>query len=87
MLFERGWIDPTLIHRYTGEGRKEAADIVSNGIPRDPTGCNYSITAIMKLQTDFLEEITLLQFYAQQMGVSIDRTPKCHPEMAGMVRG
>ena len=67
--------------------RMDSTKAKNLNIPQDSTGCNYSITAIMKLQTDFLEEITLLQFYAQQMGVSIDRTPKCHPEMAGMVRG
>ena len=30
-----------------------------------------------------MNEVTLLQFYAQELGVSLDRTPKCHPEMAG----
>jgi len=25
----------------------------------------------------------MLQFYARQLGVMIDRTPKCHPEVAG----
>ena len=65
ILFERGWIDPTLIHLYTGVGRKDAADGVVEDIPRDPTGCKYSLNAIIELQADFLEEITLLQFYAQ----------------------
>ena len=37
----------------------------------------------MNLQQDFINEITLLQFHARQIGVDIDRTPKCHPEMAG----
>ena len=37
----------------------------------------------MKLQQDFMQEITLLQYHAGKMGVIIDRTPKCHPEIAG----
>ena len=32
---------------------------------------------------DFVEEETLLQYHGRQLGVLIDRTPKCHPEMAG----
>jgi len=30
-----------------------------------------------------MEQETMLQFYARQLGVMIDRTPKCHPEVAG----
>ncbi len=33
--------------------------------------------------TDFEEEESLLQSMGRQMGVIIDRTPKCHCEMAG----
>ena len=32
---------------------------------------------------DFQEEETLLQHHASKMGVAVDRTPKCHPELAG----
>ena len=46
-------------------------------------GDNLSINNLMKLQDDFVNEITLLQFHAEQMGVKLDRTPKCHPELAG----
>ena len=49
----------------------------------DPTGCAFSIRKIMKLQMDFMQELTLLQYLVIQMGANIDRTPKCHPEMAG----
>ena len=38
---------------------------------------------MMKLQQDFTNEITLLQLHAQKLGVSIDHSPKCHPELAG----
>jgi hypothetical protein len=32
---------------------------------------------------DFIEEETLLQYHGQQLGVTINRTQKCHPETAG----
>ena len=83
VLFERGWINPDVIHLYTAEGKKsEQPNSNANTIPPDPTGCNYSINAIMKLQADFVNEVTLLQFHATKLGVCIDRTPKCHPELA-----
>ena len=37
----------------------------------------------MKLQEDFVNEVTLLQFHTQKLGASVDRSPKCHPELAG----
>jgi hypothetical protein len=33
--------------------------------------------------TDFIEEESLLQSMGHQMGATIDRMPKCHPELAG----
>ncbi len=33
--------------------------------------------------TDFEEEESLLQATGHQMGVMVDRTPKCHCKMAG----
>ena len=32
---------------------------------------------------DFINEMTLLQYQAQKLGVSIDCSPKYHPEIAG----
>lgn len=37
----------------------------------------------MLLQDDFRNEITLLQYHASKLGVILDRSPKCHPEIAG----
>lgn len=37
----------------------------------------------MSLQSDFVNEKTMLQFIGEKLGCIIDRTPKCHPEMAG----
>ena len=75
VLFERGWINPDKIHLYTCDCRKGD----TNG---DATGCNISTKRIMKLQNDFINEVTLLQFYGEKMGIVVDRTPKCHPEIA-----
>ena len=96
ILFERGWICPDFIQHYTLDGKKENRSFQSNGRsdkiqnsptssapPEDPTGCNYSIKSILKLQSDFTNELTLLQFHGNKLGVVIDRTPKCHPEIAG----
>ena len=33
--------------------------------------------------TNFVEEVSLLQSMGQKMGVIVDRTPKCHAEIAG----
>jgi hypothetical protein len=37
----------------------------------------------MRLLTDFIEEETLLQYHGRLLGVKVDRTPKCHPEIVG----
>ena len=71
VLYERGWIDPNNIKQYTADGKKINGKV------------EFSIRALMKQQQDFMGEVTLLQYHAKQMGVSLDRTPKCHPEIAG----
>jgi hypothetical protein len=42
-----------------------------------------SLKYLMSNCTDFIEEESLLQLMGHQMGATIDRTPKCHPEIAG----
>ena len=75
VLWERGFIDGSKSEKYyTLEGRKDQFGNV------DPT---TSVKMLMERQMDFVEEETLLQYHGQQLGVIIDRTPKCHPEMAG----
>ena len=71
VLYERGWVDPNNIKRYTAKGVKVGDKV------------EYSIQNLMKQQKDFMEEVTLLQYHATKLGVSLDRTPKCHPEIAG----
>ena len=42
-----------------------------------------SLNHLMTTLPDFQEEETLLQFHARKLGYLVDRTPKCHPELAG----
>ena len=42
-----------------------------------------SIKKLIERQQDFISELTLLQYHSQQLGVVLDRSPKCHPEIAG----
>ena len=38
---------------------------------------------MMNSLVDFSEEETLLQYHGRLLGVIVDQTPKCHPEIAG----
>jgi hypothetical protein len=73
VLYEHGWIDPHNYKQYTEKGQ-----VGDMGMVLEET----SINMLMKRQSDFLHELTLFQYYGQKLGVLIDRTPKCHPEMA-----
>ena len=81
ILYECGWLNPNLLHLYTGDGRKKDDKMVSGHA--DPTRCMFSIDKSMKLQKDFTNEVTLLQLHAERIGFSINRNPKCNPESAG----
>ena len=81
ILYERGWIDPHNIQHYTEKGKKNVSEDPT--FPVDPTGCNFSIDKLMKQQIDFVNELTLLQYHGNLLGVTVDRSPKCHPEIAG----
>ena len=84
ILFERGWIDPANLQHYTADGKKGLSSAASSEeSPNDPTGCNFSIKALIKIQNDFITELTLLQYHGKKLGCIIDRSPKCHPEIAG----
>ena len=69
ILFEQGWIDPTCIRQYTKKGTTSDDSL--------------SVDRLMNLQKDFQNEVTLLQYHASKLGVTLDRSPKCHPELAG----
>jgi hypothetical protein len=75
ILWERGFINPDKgITWYTWDGRKDNYD---NWIPES------SLKHLMSQHYDFANELTLLQFIGLELGITVDRTPKCHPEMAG----
>lgn len=76
MLMERGGIDSEKSYNfYSEKGRKDAHDRIIDG-----TSYDMAITSLR----DFKEEKTLLQLRAEEMGVTIIRSPKCHPEIAGV---
>jgi hypothetical protein len=74
ILYKRGWINPSKPRDYTEKGKMdEMGNIIENS----------SINLLMMKQTDFASELTLLQYHGNRLGVIIDCTPKCHPELAG----
>ena len=82
ILFERGWVDPQKIGEYTWKGKdsKNESMLASD----DEYGRNkFSLQYLIQLQDDFKNELTLLQYHASKLGVVLDRSPKCHPEIAG----
>jgi hypothetical protein len=74
ILYERGWIDVTKMRKYTERGKVNEMGIMDE---------SFSTSQLIKKQPDFIGELTLLQYYAKKMGATVDRSPKCHPEIAG----
>jgi len=74
ILWERGWIDETKIQDYTVNGKKDALGSTIN---------ETSLRYLLGNCEDFINEESMLQYYGRQMGVLVDRTPKCHCELAG----
>ena len=74
ILYERGWIDPSNINKYTMSGRKDEFLHID---------LTYSLIDIISKQPDFLHEQTLLQYHCALLGVKVVRSPKCHCEIAG----
>mmetsp|Transcript_25228 Transcript_25228/g.45664 ORF Transcript_25228/g.45664 Transcript_25228/m.45664 type:complete len:156 (-) Transcript_25228:579-1046(-) len=72
---------------------EEREGLYSKEGPKDDSGKvmdeSFSLKKILAACTDFVEEKTLLQTIGANIGrdrgisVTIDRTPKCHPEVAG----
>jgi hypothetical protein len=75
ILWERGWIDPTLARKvYTVRGTKD-----SMGAVRKDTSLQY----LMSNLKHFEMQETMLCLKVREMGVMMDQTPKCHCELAG----
>ena len=76
VLWERGFIDPLLnINKdYTEKGRKNEDGIYDE---------NFSYVRLISNLPDFKAEMSLLHYHARKLGVYLDSSPKCHPEIAG----
>ncbi len=77
ILWERGWINNEnnkAYHNYTITGKKNEFNLP---IPET------SLKSLMAGCMDFEEEETMLQYMGIKMGVVVDRSPKCHAEIAG----
>jgi hypothetical protein len=75
VAYERGLIEEhDAWKRYTISGRK---DNVGNLLPET------FLKLVVGACTDFEEELTMLQMIGQKLGAVVDRTPKCHCEIAG----
>ena len=74
VLWERGIVDESRLSDYTINGRQNGYGIVDK---------TFALKSLMANCLDFEEEETLLQSMGREMGVLVDRTPKCHCEMAG----
>ena len=75
VLWERGWIDEANFETYTLEGPKN----VLTGIP----DVKRSLKHIMSECHDFKNEMSVLEFTGESLGVKIDFAPKFHAELAG----
>ena len=75
ILYERGFINPSCQYSdYTWEGKKDEW----GGIKK----CT-SIKHLVENLPDFQEQETLLQYHGRKLGVEVERSPKCHCEIAG----
>ena len=81
ILYKRCWINIDDVERYKMDAvRDERGNIIDD---------TYSIKKLMEKQTDFENETTLLQHNLHEIGnlrginITILRSPKCHPEVAG----
>ena len=81
IAYERGFITKENYKEYTEYGKRDERGVVIDK--------SYSLRHILSSCTDFAQEKTLLQHYAKKLAkkkgiiIIIDRTPKCHPELAG----
>jgi hypothetical protein len=75
VLWERGWIDITRPRKdYSKLGTKDSMGALQK---------DTSFLELLANCADFENEETLLQSKGQDMGILVDRTPKCHCELAG----
>ena len=61
VLFKCEWLDPQNILLYTADGKKDAEK--NPNFLVNPTGCHYSLMKLMNKQSNFINELTLLQYH------------------------
>jgi hypothetical protein len=71
VLWEQGLLDPSVT--YVSKVKKND--------PNHEGKVEYS--AVLADCTDFLEEKTSLTYLGERLGIEVDRSTKCHPELAG----
>jgi hypothetical protein len=74
ILWERGWIDENNLGKYTVSGKKNELGIID---------VQFSLKHLLGSCRDFEEKESLLPAQGRSLGVTVDRTPKCHCELAG----
>ena len=76
ILWERGLVKPDEKYQdeYTMNGKKD-----DHGNIIKETSLNH----LIRQCEDFVHEKTLLQYYGEELGSIMDRSPKCTPEIAG----
>jgi hypothetical protein len=74
VLFERGWLNPAKLGGYTIKGAKGAGGVIDE---------STSLAKLMAECEDFKTETTAMHDLMEVLGVEMDQTPKCHPELAG----
>ena len=75
ILYERGFIDPSYaIKDYVEKGLK-----CKNGLLDKTKGYKLLIANL----PDFINEKSMLEYYGEKLGVTVDSSPKYHPEISG----
>jgi hypothetical protein len=74
ILWERGLIDDRNLEKYTMNGQQDVVRVLI---------LDTSMIYLMGNCEDFEEDESLLQANGHEMGVLVDRMPKCHCELAG----
>ena len=71
VLWERGLLDPQV--QYVTKLKRDD--------PNEAGKVEYS--SVLSMCLDFLEEKTCLMYLGERLNVEVDRSTKCHPELAG----
>lgn len=75
ILWERGYIDSENVEVYTMKGRKDKDGVIDK---------RFRLNKLIRTCPDFVNEPTMLKYIGvEKLGILVDRTPKCTPELTG----